>query len=241
MASNDDNAFQVLVSRTMKVHSALVDMNTILTSMLHDFQMAQARCILDEELGFWILLRSTTWSLQFLMHEYSDERWVSNFRLTKAFVFRVAAVLVPHCEHQDTWYRKAIHVRVHVAVALYKLMYGASLLICYELFAIGISTLSGFLRDIVHSINIHFRDEIQFPQRNCFLSIMHDFEEFCELHAVAGAIDGSYIHIRKPYIGPEDCFYFKISGYSIQMHAVVDRHKRFLDVAVGMHGSTHDS
>jgi hypothetical protein len=124
---------------------------------------------------------------------------------------------------------------------LYKLVHGASLLICSELFAIGISTLSGSLWDVVHSINIHFREEIQFPQGNRLSNVMCDFEEFCGLPAVAGAIDGSHIHIRKPYLGPEDHFYFKSSGYSIQMQAVVDRHKRFLDVAVGMPGSTHDS
>jgi hypothetical protein len=58
---------------------------------------------------------------------------------------------------------------------------------------------------------------------------------------VAGAIDGTHIHIRKPYVGPKDYFYFKSSGYTIQMQAVVDRHKRFLDVTVGMPGTIHDS
>jgi hypothetical protein len=120
-------------------------------------------------------------------------------------------------------------------------VHGASLLICSELFAIGILTLSGSLWDVVHSINIHFREEIQFLQGNRLSNVMHDFEEFCGLPVVVGAIDGSHIHIRKPYLGPEDYFYFKSSGYSIQMQAVVDMHKRFLDVAVGMPGSTHDS
>jgi hypothetical protein len=50
-----------------------------------------------------------------------------------------------------------------------------------------------------------------------------------------------HIHIRKPYVGPEDYFYFKTSGYSMRMQAVVDRNKRFLDLAIGMPGSTHDS
>jgi hypothetical protein len=58
---------------------------------------------------------------------------------------------------------------------------------------------------------------------------------------VAGAIDGTHIQIRKPYIGPEDYFYFKSSGYTMQMQAVVDWNKRFLDLAIGMPGSTHDS
>jgi hypothetical protein len=98
MASDDDDAARALLSCATKVHSALVDMNTILTSVLHDFRMAHARCILDEELGFWVLPRSMAWFSQFMLHEYSDERWVSNFRFTKDSVFRLAAVLAPQCE-----------------------------------------------------------------------------------------------------------------------------------------------
>jgi hypothetical protein len=112
-----------------KVHEALVDMNTIVTSVLHDFRLAHARCILDDELGFWVLPRSTAWFSQFLLHEYTDERWVSNFWFTKASISCLAAVLVPYCKRQDTRYRKAGPVRVRVAAALYKLVYGASLLI----------------------------------------------------------------------------------------------------------------
>jgi hypothetical protein len=43
-----------LVSRMTKVHAALVDMNTIFVSVLHDFRLAHAKTILDEELGFWV-------------------------------------------------------------------------------------------------------------------------------------------------------------------------------------------
>jgi hypothetical protein len=85
---------------------------------------------------------------------------------------------------------------------LYKLVHGASLLICSKQFAIGISTLSGSLRDVIHAVNIYFREEIQFPQGNRLLNVMRDFEDFCGLPAVAGVIDGSHIHIRKPYQGP---------------------------------------
>jgi hypothetical protein len=115
------------------------------------------------------------------------------------------------------------------------------LLICSEMFAIGQSTVSVCLRDVVHAVNIEFRSEISFPRGNRLFTVMNDFQQFCALPTVAGAIDGTHIHIRKPYVSPEDYFNFKSSGYTIQMQAVVDRWKRFLDVAVGMPGSTHDS
>jgi hypothetical protein len=166
IASDDSSpSDRVCVSRVTKVHDALVDMNTIITSVLHDFRLAHMRYILDKELGFWVLPRSTAWFSQFLLHEYSDDRWVQNFRFTKSAVFRLAAVLAPYCERQDTWYRKAVLVRVRVALALYKLVQGASLLIYSEQFAIGISTLYGTLRDVVQAMNSHFRGENSVSER----------------------------------------------------------------------------
>jgi hypothetical protein len=44
---------------------------------------------------------------------------------------------------------------------------------------------------------------------------MHEFKDFYRLPGIAGAIDGSHIHICKPYVGPEDYFNLKTSGYSI--------------------------
>jgi hypothetical protein len=70
---------------------------------------------------------------------------------------------------------------------------------------------------------------------------MTDFQEFYGLPDIAGAIDGTHIHIRKPVVSLEDYFYFKSSGYTIQTQVVVDQQKYFLDLTVGMPGSTHDS
>jgi hypothetical protein len=82
------------VSRTTKAHDALVDMNMIVKSVLHDFWLAHVRCILDKELGFWVLLCSTVWFSQFMLQEFSNERWMSNFRFTKTAIFRLAIVIV---------------------------------------------------------------------------------------------------------------------------------------------------
>ena len=109
------------------------------------------------------------------------------------------------------------------------------------MFAIEQSTVSVCLRDVVHAVNLEFRSEISFPRGNRLANVMHDFQEFCGLPVVAGAIDGTHIYIRKPYVGPEDYFYFKSARYTIQVQAVVDRWKCFTDLAVGMPRSKHDS
>ena len=239
LPSSDDNSHPV--PRVIRVHDVLVDMHVVIASVLHDFRLAHSRRILDDELGFWVLSRSTAWFSHFLLHEYDDQRWVANFRFTKAAIFQMASVLAPHCQRQDTRYQKAIPMRVKIACVLYKLVQGASLLMCSELFAVGQSIVSMYLRDVVYAINLEFRAEISFPRGQRLRNNMHAFHEFCGLLGVVGAIDGTHIHIRKPYVGPEDYFYFKSLGYSIHMQAIVDRSKRFVDLSVGMPGSTHDS
>ena len=58
---------------------------------------------------------------------------------------------------------------------------------------------------------------------------------------MVGAIDGTHISISKPQHVPADYFYFKSGGYTFNCQVVVDRQKRFLDLYLGMPGSTNDS
>jgi hypothetical protein len=85
-----------------------------------------------------------------------------------------------------------------------------------------------------------FRHEIQWPRGNALLRTMEDFREWCGLPGVVDAIDGTHFDIRNPHHSLEDYFYFKSGGYSMQCQAVVDKKKRFLDIYVGMPGSTND-
>jgi hypothetical protein len=124
-------------------------------------------------------------------------------------------------------------------MTLYKLCQEASLLICSKQFAIGKSTVCQVVHEVVRAINIHFRHEIEWPRGNRLIECMSDFHDWCGLPGVVRAIDGTHFEIKKPSIAPEDYYYFKSNGFSIQCQAVVDRHKRFLDVSVGMPRSTN--
>lgn len=112
--------------------------------------------------------------------------------------------------------------------------------ICSELFAIGRSTVSKILRDVVHAINDTFRQEISWPAGDRMLETQEKFSDLCGLPTVVGAIDGMQVSIAKPDFGAADYYYFKTGGYSMNCQAVVDSEKRFLDLYVGMHGSTND-
>lgn len=50
-------------TQVARIHKALINMNTIIVFILHNFKLTHARTILDEELGFWILPRSTAKTL----------------------------------------------------------------------------------------------------------------------------------------------------------------------------------
>jgi hypothetical protein len=104
--------FAGISKAVLSVHDALVKTTVVVSLALHDFRLVHARVLLDEELGFWVLPRSTAWFSQFLLHEYEDKRWVELFRFNKAAIFNLARVLSRHCERMNTKYRKAIPIRV---------------------------------------------------------------------------------------------------------------------------------
>jgi hypothetical protein len=101
--------------------------------------------------------------------------------------------------------------------------------LCSELFAIGTSTVSSVVHDTCRAINIGFLHEIAWPTGNRLLQGQNDFKILCGLPTVGGAIDGTHIHISKPRVGPEDYFYFKTHGYTLNCQTVVDSRKVLLD------------
>ena len=66
-------------NRVSRVHDSLMDMNTIIASVLHNFHLYHAQTILEDELGFSVLPRSIAWFSHFLLYEYNHYRWVQNF------------------------------------------------------------------------------------------------------------------------------------------------------------------
>lgn len=175
------------------------------------------------------------------MHKYDDARWVQMFRFTKRSMFSLAQLLSPSIQKQNTKYCMAVPVIVRLACTLFKLSHGATLLICSELFAVGRSTVSIMLHDVVHAINDLLRAEMKWPSFEQVPSISRDFQDMCGLPSVLGAIDGTHFAVSKPKFGPADYFYFKSSGYAITCQAVVDSSKKFLDLHVGMPGSCNDA
>jgi len=143
-------------------------------------------------------------------------------------------------QEKNTKYRLSIPMVVRIACTLFKLTHGASLLICSELFAVGHSTMSLMLREVVHAINIAFRSEIAWPIGDRFLQTEAELKALCGLLEVVGAIDGTHATISKSKISPPNFFYFKSTAYTFNYQAVLDSNKRLIDLFLGMSGSTND-
>jgi hypothetical protein len=217
------------------------DAEHVTAAALHHFQLCNVFTLFNEELGFWVKPRSTTWFSKFLLGQYDDERWVHMFRMTKVAVFSLAQLLQPHVGKQDTKYRLAILVLICVPYTLFKLTHGASLFICSEMFAVGKSTVSLVLREVVCAINDTLRHELKWPLGQAMVENQLEFFQLCGLPGVVGAIDATHISIKKPKYGAVDYYYFKSGRYTMNCQAMVDSKKRFLDLYLGMPGSTNDA
>lgn len=196
---------------------------------LHNFHLSTSFNVFGDDLGYWVKPRSTTWFSWFLMSEY-DDRWVQMFWMSKAAVFSLSNILRPHVQKKDTRYRFAVPVVIRVAVTLFKLIHGASLFICSEMFAVGKNTVSTILRDVVHAVNDTLKHELSWPTGERLRQIELDFYNLCGLLGVVGAIDSTHVSISKPQHVPADYFYFKSGGYTLNYQAIVDSQKRFLDL-----------
>ena len=169
----------------------------------------------DVDLRFWVKPQSTVWFLCFLLQQYNEDHWLKIFCMSKPALFSLAKLLEPIVKKQDTKYQLSILAVVRVACNISKLTHGASLLICSKLFAVGRSTVSLMLREVVQAINVALRSETSWSTGNKLLETKANFKNLCSLPGVISAIDGTHVAISKPKFGPVDYYYFKSGRYSL--------------------------
>lgn len=154
--------------------------------VLHHFRLCFAVNFVDDDLGFWVKPRSTTWFSQFPLQHYDNPRWIEMFRMKKPAVLSLSEVLRPHVERENTRYRLAIPVLIRVASTLFKLAHGANLTVCSEMFAIGRSSVSKVIREVVNAINDTFRQEIVWSSGERLRKTQLKFFDLCGLPGVVG-------------------------------------------------------
>lgn len=108
------------------------------------------------------------------------------------------------------------------------------------MFAVGCSIIGRVICKVVCAINVVYRDIICWPQNKDMHCVMLEFKQWCGMPSVYGAIDYTYIAISKLSLFPEDYYYFKTGSYSMVAQSVVDCHKWFIDIFVGLPSSVND-
>lgn len=128
-AMDDDTAEDSFPSIAMDSNASR-HMDLITTTALNQWRLFNTLALVDEDLGFWVKPKSTTWFTRFIMQEYDNARWIQMFCMTKRALLALAQHLLPTVKKKDTRYRAAVPVTVKVACTLFKLSHGATLLIC---------------------------------------------------------------------------------------------------------------
>lgn len=189
-----------------------VDTTALLNTTIQNFQFCTTMNIFDEEIMYWIRLRSTTWFFRFLVDQYNNSRWLSMFKMTKGSVFCLAKIIKPHIEKKNTKFWLVVSILVRIAYTLFKLMHAKNYTICSEMFTIGWSIVSKILKEVVHAINNCFWHEISWPSIDKLQETQSKFQDLCSLPNVIGILDSAYFSISKPHVSLTNYFYFNTRG-----------------------------
>jgi hypothetical protein len=91
-SSEEDEADQ-LGSYITDSTQPLFDTEKVTAAALYNFKLCNVFALFDDDLGFWVKPRSTTWFSKFLLEQYDDSRWLEMFRMTKSAVYALADLL----------------------------------------------------------------------------------------------------------------------------------------------------
>jgi hypothetical protein len=88
-------------------------------------------------------------------------------------------------------------------------------------------------------MNEVFKNLVQWLEGHNLLQTMDGFKDLSSLLNIQSAIQ---IHIYKPksHVFATYDYYFKVEAYNMQLKAIVDHRKQFLDVFMGMLRSMND-
>ena len=84
----------------MQWDSTTTAMDAATQTCLHQFCFLNSFSAVDEDLGFWVKPRSTTWFSGFILEEYDDARWMQMFRFSKRAVFTLSHILGTHTQEK---------------------------------------------------------------------------------------------------------------------------------------------
>jgi DDE superfamily endonuclease len=169
-----------------------------------------------------------------------DRMFLENFRLSHRVFHLLCDELRVYIQRQHTNYRAPFSVEQRVAAGLVFLARGPGFRLLAQLLGVGVATAHQICMEVFACIRLHLMPKyIVFPTGTRLAEVTEDFKQLGWPNAV-GIVDGSHIPIRKPR-GNSDPYHCRKGFYSIVLQGIVDAQARFLNIAVGYPGRTHDA
>lgn len=202
---------------------------------------------------FWSALRSPgAWNDEVIVNwntmgvvwdvgDWEDQQYRLHLRMPKSAFWALHAEIGALLDREVTNYRLPISSAKRLAITLHWLSHGTAMAQLSLLYGIGKSTAVSVTHDTVHVLRtILLRKVIRFPTGKKLRKIMKGFKGLCGLPRCAGAIDGTFMRIRKPEVHG-DAYWCYQRYPSIIILACVDHHGHFSFVDAGRPGSLGDA
>ena len=173
--------------------------------------------------------------------DWEEKQYLQHFRMTKDTFWYLCNTYGRFFTKSTTQLRMPIRPEKRIAVLLHWLAHASSFSELAALYAIGKSTVAS----IVHKGISIFRARlvpaaIVFPTGRELEQVLTDFESLCGLPYCAGALDGTFMSLKKPTEFGDSYFCYK-KFIAIIVLACVDARGIFTYINAGRPGSVGDS
>lgn len=173
--------------------------------------------------------------------DWEESQYLQHFRMSKDTFWYLSQTYGKYLEKETTHLRLALPHAKRLAIVLHWLAQASSFAQLAALYAIGKSTVVAVVHQGVDVLRAKFVPEaIRFPTGSELDQVMVDFEALCGLPCCGGALDGTFMPIRKPTDYGDTYFCYK-RFCAIIVLGCVDARGIFTYVNAGRPGSVGDS
>ena len=173
--------------------------------------------------------------------DYEERQYLQHFRMDKGTFWCVCETYGKLLKKKDTHLRQSISYAKRFAILLHWLAQNLSFSQLAALYAIAKSTAIMIVHEGVSNLHQNLvPSSIKFPVGPELDQVICDFEELCGLPLCAGALDGTFMKIKKPTEFGDSYFCYK-RFIAIIILGCVDGRGIFTYVNAGRPGSVGDS
>ena len=183
-----------------------------------------------------------TMSVQWNVPDFEDQQYMEHVRMGKSEFWHLHEEFGRYITFQDSKWRLCVPSHKRLAITLHWLANGNSYSQLARQHGIAKSTAVKIVHETVRALKMHMvPNSIRFPEGQELKRVMAEFESLSFLERCAGAVDGTFVKIRKPKAMFGDCYYCYKKYCSIILLGTVDACGMFINVNAGRPGSAGDA